>query len=289
LAQERPVLQILRKMTHNEDLQIQDIHQDNVLQLFLRLLPSSTVSSIIGTAPITSLPSSNAITSMSSSDISISTLPTIRSSFYERCQKCSKIGGHLVSCMNCHIIQHVACCSKGEKPSIETMDIQWLCINCKNSNSKRKNCIDKNIETRVASSNLLSGYKRIKVCNSIKENGSKSKNNLPLHSISTQNLDNGSDEGVLSPQLTPHKAETNERNTVNMEVKFNQKQDSTDLSLPNTPTSGNENDDAIKSSEIEIDIGSNQDELRLGFLDRAPPSDNGLEVTRQPARFDGDM
>src|ERR1044072_7492352 len=101
LAQERPVLQILRKMTHNENLQVQDIHQDNVLQLFLRLLPSSTVSSIIGTTPITSLPSSNAI---ALSTPNIPTLSTIRSSFYERCQKCSKIGGHLVSCMNCHTI-----------------------------------------------------------------------------------------------------------------------------------------------------------------------------------------
>ena len=290
LAQERPVLQILRKMTQNEDLQVQDIHQDNVLQLFLRLLPSSTVSSIISTAPITSLPSSNAIVSMSS-NINIPTLPTIRSSFYERCQKCSKIGGHLVSCMNCHIVQHVACCSKGERPSIETMNIQWLCINCKYASSKRKNhYTDKNIDVKAASSNLLSGYKRIKVCNQIKENGNKPKNSSPLHSINTQSP--GSDsEGVLSPRLTSHKMETNERNALNMGVKVNQKQDSTDLVLPHTPMSGdNESDGASKGSEMEIDIGSNQDEPRLGSLDRVPPPDNStLEVTRQPARFDGDM
>src|SRR6266540_6353369 len=36
LAQERPVLQILRKMTKNDGLQVHDIDQDNVLQLFLR-------------------------------------------------------------------------------------------------------------------------------------------------------------------------------------------------------------------------------------------------------------
>jgi hypothetical protein len=282
LAQERPVLQILRKMTRNEDLQVRDIHQDNVLQLFLRLLPSSTVSSIIGTTPITSPPS---ISSMSSSNVNIPSLSTIRSSLYEKCQKCSKIGDHLVSCINCHVIQHVACCSKGEKPSIDTMDIQWLCINCKNADSKRKNYTDKNSGTKVASYNLISGHKRIKVCNLAKESENKSKNSSPLHSISTRNLEDG-DQGVLSPQLTPHKIEINKVNITS------QKQNSTDLTLPNTPMSGdNESDDSSftsKSSEMEIDV-SNQDVLRLGSLDRAPPTDNGPEVTRQPARFDGDM
>ncbi|CAB4461687.1 unnamed protein product [Rhizophagus irregularis] len=283
LAQERPVLQILRKMTRNEDLQVRDIHQDNVLQLFLRLLPSSTISSIFGTTPITS-------PSISSPNINIPSLPTIHSSLYEKCQKCSKIGGHLVSCINCHVIQHVACCSKGEKPSIETMDIQWLCINCKNFNSKRKNCSDKNADTKVAAYNLLSGHKRIKVCNLVKENENKSKNGSPLHSISTQNLNNGGDEGVLSPQLTPHKVEINKVSITS------QKQNSTDLALPNTPMSGdnesNESDDSSftsKSSGMEIDVSSNQDELRFGSLDRAPPPDNGPEVTKQPPRFDGDM
>ncbi|POG72014.1 hypothetical protein GLOIN_2v1599300, partial [Rhizophagus irregularis DAOM 181602=DAOM 197198] len=40
---------------------------------------------------------------------------------------------------------------------------------------------------------------------------------------------------------------------------------------------------------MEIDVSSNQDELRFGSLDRAPPPDNGPEVTKQPPRFDGDM
>ncbi|CAG8594204.1 9136_t:CDS:10 [Funneliformis mosseae] len=247
LAQERHVLQILRKQ--NEDLHEQDIGQDNVLQLFLK----------IGT---TSKPS-NAIASTSN----IHNLPTIGSSLYERCQKCSKIGGHLVSCVNCHIIQHIACCSKGEKPSMETIDIRWQCINCRNANPKRKNYTD-NTDIKVVPSSLLGGYKRIKVCNPTKENGTKSRNNSPLDSISTQNLDNGCDEGVLSPQLTPHKAETNEGNTITMEVKIKDQQESTDLTLPNTPKSeDNESDDS----------------------NRAPPSDNGPEATRQPARFDGDM
>ncbi|CAI2179378.1 13003_t:CDS:2 [Funneliformis geosporum] len=272
LAQERHVLQILRKQ--NEDLQEQDIGQDNVLQLFLKIGTTSTPS--------------NAITSTSY----IPYLPTIGSSLYERCQKCSKIGGHLISCVNCHVIQHIACCSKGEKPSTEMIDIRWLCINCKNANPKRKNYTE-SVDIKVVPSSLIGGYKRIKVCNPTKENGTKSRNNSTLNSISIQNLDKGCDEGVLSPQLTPHKAETNEGNTLTMEVKIKDQRDSTDLTLPNTPMSGeNESDDSSftgNGSEMEMEIESNQDELKLGLLDRAPPSDNGPEATRQPARFDGDM
>ncbi|CAG8583549.1 3662_t:CDS:10 [Dentiscutata heterogama] len=272
LAQERPVLQVLRKITQNDNLQSQDITTDNVLNLFMGLLPQSTVSNLFGTSL-----SNHLGTSSSSSTIQSSSSPSLDS-----CQKCSNFGENLIRCYYCQKVQHVECCSKDEKSSIDTMNERWTCVDCKDSSmAKRKHYSDKKSNSNGPSLTLIGNYKRIKTNdkNSLKDNSS-------LYSISTHNLDNS---GVLSPQLTPQQLKSTNGGTQNNVDDMVER-----YAMPHTPMSDDDkitsdDNDSSFSSDLEIDDESHKDNSTPGTFDRTPPPDNGPEASRQPARFDGDM
>ncbi|CAG8649362.1 16172_t:CDS:1, partial [Racocetra fulgida] len=269
LAQERPVLQVLRKITQNDDLQSQDITMDNVLNLFMGLLP---ISNLFGT----SLQNSLGTSSSSPSTLYSSSSPL------DSCQKCSKFGENLIRCNYCQNVQHVECCSNDEKSSFDTVNDRWTCVDCKDSATvKRKYYSDKRSSSNVPSLTLIGNYKRIKTHdkNSLKDNSS-------LYNITTHNLDNG---GVLSPQLTPQQLKSTNGATQN------NIDDMTDrYAMPHTPMSDDDkitsdDNDSSFSSDLEIEDENHKDDLTPGTFDRTPPPDNGPEASRQPARFDGDM
>ncbi|CAG8633359.1 32317_t:CDS:2, partial [Racocetra persica] len=204
------------------------------------------------------------------------------SSPLDSCQKCSKFGENLIRCNYCQKVQHVECCSKDEKSSIDTVNDRWTCVDCKDSATvKRKYYPDKRSSSNGPSLTLIGNYKRIKTNdkNSLKDNSS-------LYNITTHNLDNG---GVLSPQLTPQQLKsTNGASQNNID-------DMTDrYAMPHTPMSDDDkitsdDNDSSFSSDLEIDDENHKDDLTPGTFDRTPPPDNGPEASRQPARFDGDM
>ncbi|CAG8590226.1 12231_t:CDS:2, partial [Acaulospora morrowiae] len=275
LAQEKPVLQVLQKVTQNDELQGQDINLDNVLSLFMKLLPKSTLSVLSSLIENALPPFTTDDASASSSVHNVSSSASLLS---EACQRCSEKGGDLISCSNCQRVQHVECFGKEE--NVKTGE-QWMCDGCKNATAtKRKHCGEKNSGIKFPNLTLIGNYKRIRM----HEKEGTSKSNSISHNINTCNIDNG--DGVLSPQLTPHQTRSTNGNVPQKEEGSDQ------CAMPNTPMSGDNesSDDSILTSEgSEIEAKNHRNDLIRRNFDRTPPPDNGPEASRQPARFDGDM
>ncbi|CAG8533328.1 6396_t:CDS:2 [Diversispora eburnea] len=250
LAQEKPVLQILQKVSQNEELQEQDINLNNVLSLFMGLLPKSTHSALSGLVGNDTFASSSSSVQNASSNFL----------FPEICQKCLEKGGNLVFCFHCQRAQHVDCCVKEEKPFYG----KWMCDECKNNlTTKRKHCDDKN--SKFPTLTLIGNYKRIK----INEKDDAAKENTPVYNNNMCNLDDRGDRDGRDDA---------------------QNDDSERYASNNTQPEDNENNensyDGRSESEIEM---KNSNDLTYEKYDRTPPPDNGPEASRQPARFDGDM